>query len=197
MADVAAANGIKLFASAFRTHEALRKTLTKQFFPTGRFCVIPHTKFFKADCRRPSGTGALSPPLLPFQPVKISPFSWPWPFSASPFPSLPWAPSSWEPPCPLPLWAGGPSASAVPSPFPPSALGLPLSSPWRPPLREKREPLYRFFRCGGFGRFLLLPRSGGAARLGLRRIFVRTVCASQVFRFFIGHSQYLLLGFLA
>ena len=57
--------------------------------------------------------------------------------------------------------------------------------------------LYRFFRCGGFGRFLLLPRSGGTARLGLCRVFAWTVCASQLFRFFIGHSQYLLLGFLA
>ena len=51
LADVAAANGIKLFASAFRTYEALRKTLTKQLFPTGRFCVIPHAKFPEADCR--------------------------------------------------------------------------------------------------------------------------------------------------
>ena len=61
LADVAAANGIKLFASAFRTHEALRKTLTKQLFPTGRFCVIPHTKFFEADCRCPCHDDILRP----------------------------------------------------------------------------------------------------------------------------------------
>ena len=61
LADVAAANGIKVFASAFRTHEVLRKTLTKQFFPTGRFCVIPHTKFSEADCRRPCHDDILRP----------------------------------------------------------------------------------------------------------------------------------------
>ena len=44
----------------------------------------------------------------------------------------------------LPLWEGGPSASAVPSPFPPSALGLPLSSLWRLLFREKWEPLSAF-----------------------------------------------------
>ena len=52
LADIAAANGIKLFASAFRTHETLRKTLAKQFFPAGFFCMIPGAKFFEADCCR-------------------------------------------------------------------------------------------------------------------------------------------------
>ena len=36
---VPAANGIKLFASTFRTQEALWKTLAKQFHPAGLFCV--------------------------------------------------------------------------------------------------------------------------------------------------------------
>ena len=51
LADVLAANGIKLFASTFWAHEAIGKTLAKQFFPAGLFCVILYAKFFEADCR--------------------------------------------------------------------------------------------------------------------------------------------------
>lgn len=52
LADLPAANDIKLFASAFGTHKAFWKPLAKQFFPTGFLRVIPATKFFEADCRR-------------------------------------------------------------------------------------------------------------------------------------------------
>lgn len=52
LADVPATNGIKRFASAFRTHGALRKTLAIQLFLAGLFCVIPAAKYLKADCCR-------------------------------------------------------------------------------------------------------------------------------------------------
>ena len=52
LADVPAANDIKLFTAAFRTYEALGKTLAKQFLPARFFCMIPAPKFFEADgCR--------------------------------------------------------------------------------------------------------------------------------------------------
>ena len=52
LADIPTANGIKFFVSAFRTHEAFRKTLAKQFFPAALFRVIPGAKFFEANYRR-------------------------------------------------------------------------------------------------------------------------------------------------
>lgn len=52
LADAPAVNRIKLFSSAFRAHEALGKSLTKQFLPAGIFRLISGAKFFEADRRR-------------------------------------------------------------------------------------------------------------------------------------------------
>ena len=52
LAEVPASNDGKLFASTLRTHEALGKSLAKQFLPARFFCVIPPPKFFETDgCR--------------------------------------------------------------------------------------------------------------------------------------------------